>query len=103
MKTQFKLILLGAFLIGIFNSDAVAQKVLDKPWIKENTPTRRVVPYTHVREADVMWSTKIERVIDLREKMNQVLRCIKKVWIKNRCIWIKFGNCERNTSLSFRL
>ena len=27
----------------------------------------------------------------------------RKVWIKNRCIWIKFGNCERNTSLSFRL
>ena len=28
--------------------------------------------YQYVREADVMWSTKIERVIDLREKMNQV-------------------------------
>ena len=28
--------------------------------------------YQYIREADVMWSTKIERVIDLREKMNQV-------------------------------
>ena len=28
--------------------------------------------YHHVREADVMWSTKIWREIDLREKINQV-------------------------------
>lgn len=48
-------------------------KVLDKPWIKENTPTRRVVPYTHVREADVMWHRRIWRTIDLREKINHPL------------------------------
>lgn len=48
-------------------------KVLDKPWIKENTPTRRVIPYTHVREADVMWHRRIWRVIDLREKINHPL------------------------------
>jgi len=50
-----------------------AQKILDKPWIKENTPTRRVVPYTHVREADVMWHRRIWREIDLREKINHPL------------------------------
>lgn len=48
-------------------------KVLDKPWIKENTPTRRVIPYTHVREADVMWQRRIWRTIDLREKINHPL------------------------------
>ena len=48
-------------------------KVLDKPWIKENTPTRRVIPYTHVREADVMWHRRVWRVIDLREKINHPL------------------------------
>jgi gliding motility associated protien GldN len=58
-------------LFGISNSDA--QKILDKPWIKENTPTRRVVPYTHVREADVMWHRRIWREIDLREKINHPL------------------------------
>ena len=34
---------------------------------------RRQQSYHHVREADVMWSTKIWRVIDMREKMNQNL------------------------------
>lgn len=67
-----KLILI--FICSICFTAIFAQnKVLDKPWIKENTPTRRVVPYTHVREADVMWHRRIWRVIDLREKINQPL------------------------------
>jgi len=74
MKTT-RLITLGATLIGLTlsSTDMNAQKVLDKPWIKENTPTRRVVPYTHVREADVMWHKRIWREIDLREKINHPL------------------------------
>lgn len=31
----------------------------------------RVLPYDHVREADIMWQRKIWRVIDVREKMNK--------------------------------
>lgn len=34
---------------------------------------KKPVPYPHLREADVMWSKKIWRVIDLREKMNHPL------------------------------
>lgn len=61
-------------VLVFFSVSLIAQnKVLDKPWIKENTPTRRVVPYTHVREADVMWHRRIWRVIDLREKINHPL------------------------------
>ena len=58
-----------------FSHVVIAQdlKVLDKPWVKENTPTRRVVPYTHVREQDVMWSRRIWREIDMREKINHPL------------------------------
>lgn len=73
MKT-IRLTLLSLICIGLFfTKNANAQKVLDKPWIKENTPTRRVVPYTHVREADVMWHKRIWREIDLREKINHPL------------------------------
>ena len=49
------------------------KNVLDGVYIKEHSPTRKVVPYTHLREADVMWSKRIWRIIDLREKINHPL------------------------------
>ncbi|MGI8893334.1 MAG: gliding motility protein GldN [Bacteroidia bacterium] len=51
-----------------------AQTVLDGIYVKENVQTRRMIPYTYLREADVMWSKRIWRVIDLNEKMNLALR-----------------------------
>lgn len=67
------LLLVGVLLTTGMNLSAQDLKVLDKPWVKENTPTRRVVPYTHVREQDVMWHRRIWREIDLREKINHPL------------------------------
>ncbi|NNF33478.1 MAG: gliding motility protein GldN [Saprospiraceae bacterium] len=34
----------------------------------------RVLPYDHVREADIAWQTKIWRIVDTREKTNLVFR-----------------------------
>ncbi len=34
---------------------------------------KKAVPYSHLREADVMWSKQMVRLIDLREKMNHSL------------------------------
>lgn len=67
------LLLVGVLLTSGLNLSAQDLKVLDKPWVKENTPTRRVIPYTHVREQDVMWHRRIWREIDLREKINHPL------------------------------
>ena len=64
---------IGIILLGTAFTAIAQNKILDKPWIKENTPTRRVVPYTHVREADVMWHRRVWRQIDLREKINHPL------------------------------
>ena len=58
-----------------FTQFSFAQDILDgayKKDIRDGSNERLIQSYQHVREADVMWSTKIERVIDLREKMNQV-------------------------------
>ena len=52
---------------------SLQSNVLDGVYIQEHIPTKRVVQYTHLREADVMWSKRIWRVIDLREKMNHKL------------------------------
>lgn len=50
-----------------------AQTVLDGAYIKEHTPTRRTIPYVHLREADVMVAQRVWRTIDLREKINHPL------------------------------
>ncbi len=71
MKAR-SLVIIGLILFSTISANA-QYKILDKPWVKENTPTRRVVPYTHVREADVMWHRRVWRTIDLREKINHPL------------------------------
>ena len=40
---------------------------------KENSVNRRFVPYTFLRQGDVMWEKRTWREIDLREKINQPL------------------------------
>ena len=69
------LIVLLVFNVGI-TIEAFSQ-VFDSPprdlaWDKSHSRDRKVVPYAPVREADVTWYTKIWRIIDFREKMNQV-------------------------------
>jgi gliding motility associated protien GldN len=62
-------------VLALVTSAATAQvpTVLDGAYIKEHTRTKRVVPYTHIREADVMWARRVWRQIDLREKINHPL------------------------------
>jgi gliding motility associated protien GldN len=77
---KVKVLLMALFALFL-TVDNYAQEVLapkppkypDGVYTKENTRTRRVIPYAHLREADVMWSKRVWRVIDLKEKMNQPL------------------------------
>lgn len=40
---------------------------------KVHIPLKEPIPYVQLREADIMWSKDVWRMIDLREKMNQPL------------------------------
>jgi gliding motility associated protien GldN len=71
MRSSLCLVLL--VVVGLFGGTAQAQTVLDGAYIKEHTKTKRVVPYTHIREADVMWARRVWRQIDLKEKINHPL------------------------------
>ena len=62
-----------AVLFLVPTSQVLAQDVLDGVYIPEHAPTRKVIPYAPLREADVMWTKRIWRTIDLREKVNQPL------------------------------
>ena len=72
MKTKGLIIILLMFLV--FVPDLLqAQDVLNGVYVKERTINRKPVPYQYLREADVMWSKTIWRMIPLREKMNHPL------------------------------
>jgi gliding motility associated protien GldN len=47
-----------------------AQDNKTEVYVKEHIPSKKPVPYTYIREADVMWSKLVWRIVDLREKMN---------------------------------
>ena len=51
-------------------SDPNENRPLDDIVEKRLTFAKRVLPYDHVREADIFWEKRIWRVIDIREKMN---------------------------------
>jgi gliding motility associated protien GldN len=47
-----------------------ADGIVDGVYITEHVPTKRMIPYEFVREADVTWSKRVWRTIDMREKIN---------------------------------
>lgn len=83
MKIALKVLGLGLLLFFTFgataqqptnilteSSDPGANQPLDDIVEKRTTVEKRVLPYDHVREADIFWEKRIWRVIDIREKMN---------------------------------
>jgi len=62
-------LLIGALLLG-FTYSVSAQDNLKEVYVREHIPHKNPVPYEYIREADVMWSKIIYRMIDLRQKQN---------------------------------
>ena len=65
-----RLVLLG--LLGLFISSAAFTQSFGDIYEKSITENA-AIPYPFLREADVIWSKRITRLIDLREKMNLAL------------------------------
>ncbi|MBP7477295.1 MAG: gliding motility protein GldN [Chitinophagales bacterium] len=66
MKRNYFLLLAALFVSGLMNAQDLLDGVFEKITLKE----KEILAYEHIREADVMWSKRIWRVIDIREKMN---------------------------------
>ncbi len=60
------------FLFGATTQETKAQ-IIDGAYVRNDVYKRKPTPLPYVREADVMWSKKVWRIIDLREKMNQTM------------------------------
>lgn len=72
MKQVLSILALLLLLVP-FQGFAQVQTVLDGAYVKEHNPTKRVIPYPHLREADVMYHKRIWQEIDLKQKMNHPL------------------------------
>lgn len=59
-------------MLGSIALETKAQ-IIDGAYVRTDAYKRKPTPLPYVREADVMWSKKVWRIIDLREKMNQPL------------------------------
>ena len=82
-----KSLLIGAVGIFFIGSTAICQieqinggpvnvpteGIIDGVFIQEHIPTKRMIPYEYVREADAIWSKRVFEYIDLREKINHSL------------------------------
>lgn len=64
------LLFLFLFLISLISEAQPSANVLDGIYIRENALGRRPIPYNFESEAGLLWSKRIWRVIDLREKIN---------------------------------
>lgn len=78
MKNIVLFIAVIQFLIGAITVNA--QQSIFQPgdykdgiYDKENAVNRRFIPYTYLREGDVIWEKRVWRTVDIREKINQTL------------------------------
>ncbi len=84
MKRIIFLLLAGLFL----SLDTIAQGVYDDfIYNRQAVQERKVVPWPYLREADVHYSKRIWRIIDMREKQNQPMQ-----WPKNPLNVILYNN-----------
>jgi gliding motility associated protien GldN len=59
------------FMLTTFEAEAQREgQPLDNIFDKEHIRNKKPVPYPSLREADILWSKRVWRIIDLREKMN---------------------------------
>ncbi|HAE14270.1 MAG: gliding motility protein GldN [Chitinophagales bacterium] len=62
-------------LVVIFTATAAmaqptSEAKRDRAYDRDLLPQREVIPYDHIREADVFWEKRVWRQLDFREKMN---------------------------------
>ena len=72
MKKLIVFIITIVFFALSINTQAQVLDPVNGPraWKKENVGQEKAISLTHIREADVMWSKRVWRTLDLRQKQN---------------------------------
>ncbi len=63
-------LMMGLAMFLVTPQKAKAQDILTEVYTREHIPNKAPVPYTYLREADVMWAKDVYRIIDLKQKQN---------------------------------
>ncbi|MFO7370433.1 MAG: gliding motility protein GldN [Bacteroidales bacterium] len=63
-------LMMGLAMFLVTPQKAKAQDILTEVYTREHIPNKTPVPYSYLREADVMWAKDIYRIIDLKQKQN---------------------------------
>ncbi len=100
-----RLVIVSSALVAAFFSQAQPEGInggplnvpvdgiVDGVFIQQHIPTKRLIPYEYVREADVIWSKRAWEFIDVREKINLPLYFPMDEydaagnWVKNSSRW----------------
>lgn len=69
MKKLFSIFFVALFAVGFVKAQ---DPVIDGVYEKKNTSEKGIIEYDDIREADVFWTKRIWRTIDVREKMNLI-------------------------------
>lgn len=70
MRTFSVLTISLMMVVFSFSGTLLGQDTKVEVYEKIHIPHKKPIPYAYTREADVMWSKTIWRMVDLREKMN---------------------------------
>ena len=62
-------------------NQAQEKQVVDDIVKERMIMNKRVLPYDHIREADIMWEKRVWRLIDTREKMNHAFAYPKRFFV----------------------
>lgn len=93
---KFLIVLLSFLFIGL-GANAQVSKFEDYTYPHTAVKERKAVPYRYIREANVKWSKRIHRIIDVREKQNKIMH-----WPRNPFYLIVWNSAMNGVLTAYR-
>lgn len=100
------MMMMGGIAFGQLPSTGVSpSNVLDGLYVQQHIPTKKVISYAPLREADVMWSKRVWRTIDVQQKLNFPLFYPREPLNDRMALWdiIKYGIEEEGSLTPYEL
>jgi gliding motility associated protien GldN len=93
---KFLIVLMSFLFIGL-GANAQVSKFEDYTYPHTAVKERKAVPYRYIREANVKWSKRIHRIIDVREKQNKIMH-----WPRNPFYLIVWNSAMNGVLTAYR-